>query len=170
MLLFLGRNRSIYDRSKRSNLCESPGRAGGLPYNELAQHDCIVLRENNEDVTLWRLRKKRSEVSVRVPAILSSNDGDVVKQWALRGKGLVMRSEWSVADSLADGSLVRVLPEWDLPDANVVALAARRAGMSARARLFLTFLQTRFQPAPPWRRLGGSTALAADGPWTAIAP
>src|SRR5882724_6038495 len=35
MLLFLGRNRSIYDRTKRSNLCESPGIAGGLPYNEL---------------------------------------------------------------------------------------------------------------------------------------
>jgi S1-C subfamily serine protease len=34
MLLFLGRNRSIYDRTTRSNLCESPGRAGGLPYYE----------------------------------------------------------------------------------------------------------------------------------------
>ena len=119
---------------------------------ELAQHDCIVLRENNEDVTLWRFRRKRSEVSVRVPAILSSNDGDVAKQWALRGKGLFVRSEWDVADSLASGRLVRVLADWTLPDADVVALAPRRAGMSARAKLFLSFLQARFQPLPPWRR------------------
>jgi len=119
---------------------------------DLAQHDCIVLRENNEDVTLWRFRKKRSEVSVRVPAILSSNDGDVAKQWALRGKGLFVRSEWDVADSLASGRLVRVLADWTLPDADVVALAPRRAGMSARAKLFLSFLQARFQPLPPWRR------------------
>ncbi len=119
---------------------------------ELAQHDCIVLRENNEDVTLWRFHKKRSEVSVRVPAILSSNDGDVAKQWALRGKGLFVRSEWDVVDSLASGRLVRVLADWTLPDADVVALAPRRAGMSARAKLFLSFLQARFQPLPPWRR------------------
>lgn len=118
---------------------------------ELAGHDCIVLRENNEDVTLWRFQRRRQEVAVRVPAILSSNDGDVVKQWALAGKGLFVRSEWDVADLVAAGQLVRVLPEWTLPDADVVALASTRSAMSRRATLFLAFLQARFRPAPPWR-------------------
>jgi DNA-binding transcriptional LysR family regulator len=118
---------------------------------DLAAHDCIVLRENNEDVTLWRFRKRRGEVAVRVPAVLSSNDGDVVKQWALAGKGLFVRSEWDVADCLAAGTLVRVLADWTLPDADVVAVAGQRAVMSARAKLFLAFLQERFHPKPPWR-------------------
>lgn len=119
---------------------------------ELATHHCIVLRENQEDVTLWRFRKSRNEVSVRVPAILSSNDGDVVRQWALRGKGVIMRSEWDVAENLAAGRLVRVLKDWRLPDADVVALVDRRHGMAARVNLFLSFLQARFKPVPPWRR------------------
>lgn len=119
---------------------------------ELATHHCIVLRENQEDVTLWRFRKNRNEVSVRVPAILSSNDGDVVRQWALRGKGLIMRSEWDVAESLAAGRLVRVLEDWRLPDADIVAMVDRRNGMAARVKLFLSFLQARFKPVPPWRR------------------
>jgi DNA-binding transcriptional LysR family regulator len=119
---------------------------------ELAGHDCIVLRENHEDVTLWRFRRKRAEAAVRVPAILSSNDGEVAKQWALKGKGVILRSEWDVADSLASGRLVRLLPDWSLPDADVVALVASRAGLSARVRLFLGFLQDRFKPVPPWRR------------------
>ncbi len=119
---------------------------------ELVTHDCIVLRENDEDVTLWRFRKGRNEVSVRVPAILSSNDGDVVRQWALGSKGLIMRSEWDVAESLAAGRLVRVLEDWHLPDADIVALVDRRHGMSARVKLFLAFLQARFKPVPPWRR------------------
>lgn len=118
---------------------------------ELAAHHCIVLRENEEDVTLWRFRKNRNEVSVRVPAILSSNDGDVVRQWALRGKGLIMRSEWDVADCLVTGRLVRVLEDWQLPDADIVALVAQRRGMSGRVKLFLSFLQARFKPVPPWR-------------------
>ena len=119
---------------------------------DLARHDCIVLRENDEDVTLWRFKRKRSEAAVRVPAILSSNDGEVARQWALQGKGVVLRSEWDVADSLASGQLVRLLADWRLPDADVVALVAGRAGLSARVKLFLSFLQARFQPAPPWRR------------------
>ncbi|WP_114972162.1 LysR family transcriptional regulator [Rhodoferax ferrireducens] len=119
---------------------------------ELAAHHCIVLRENQEDVTLWRFRKNRNELSVRVPAILSSNDGDVVRQWALMGKGVIMRSEWDVAESLATGRLVRVLEDWRLPDADIVALVDRRQGMSARVKLFLAFLQARFKPLPPWRQ------------------
>lgn len=119
---------------------------------DLTGHDCIVLRENNEDVTLWRFRRRRNEVAVRVPAILSSNDGDVVMQWALAGKGLFVRSEWDVAEHLAAGTLVRVLTDWSLPPADVVVLAAQRTALSARAKLFLAFLQARFQPAPPWRR------------------
>lgn len=119
---------------------------------DLATHHCIVLRENQEDVTLWRFRKNRNELSVRVPAILSSNDGDVVRQWALAGKGLIMRSEWDVAESLASGRLVRVLDDWRLPDADIVALVDRRQGMAARVKLFLAFLQARFKPLPPWRQ------------------
>lgn len=137
-------------------LCAAPRYLARRPAprepQELAGHDCIVLRENHEDVTLWRLRRKRSEVAVRVPAILSCNDGEVAKHWALQGKGVVMRSEWDVADSLATGKLVRLLPDWSLPDADVVALVASRAGLSARVKLFLAFLQARFQPVPPWRR------------------
>jgi DNA-binding transcriptional LysR family regulator len=91
-------------------------------------------------------------VSVRVPSILSSNDGDVVRQWALRGKGLIMRSEWDVAESLAAGRLVRVLEDWHLPEAGIVALVDGRHGMSARVKLFLSFVQARFKPMPPWRR------------------
>jgi DNA-binding transcriptional LysR family regulator len=136
-------------------LCASPEYLARRPApsgpQELAQHDCLVLRENQEDVTLWRLRRHRKEVSVRVPSALCSNDGEVVKCWALAGKGIMLRSEWDVADHLRDGRLVRVLTDWKLPDADVVALVDHRAGMSARVRMFLAFLQQRFQPKAPWR-------------------
>lgn len=139
-------------------VCASPDYLARHPAprkpQELAAHQCIALRENEEDVTLWRFRKGRNEVSTRVPAILSCNDGDVVRQWALRGKGLIMRSEWDVAASLAVGRLVRVLEDWRLPDADIVALVARRHDLSARVKLFLAFLQARFRPLPPWRRSG----------------
>ncbi len=137
-------------------VCASPGylsrHQAPLKPQALTAHDCIALRENQEDVTLWRFRKNRTEVSVRVAAILSSNDGDVVRQWALGGKGLIMRSEWDVAESLQAGRLVRVLADWQLPDADIVALVDQRLGMPARVKLFVAFLQARFKPVPPWRQ------------------
>lgn len=137
-------------------VCASPGYLSQHPAplkpQALATHDCIALRENQEDVTLWRFRKNRTEVSVRVAACLSSNDGDVVRKWALADKGLIMRSEWDVAASLQTGRLVRVLADWQLPDADIVALVDQRLDMPARVKLFVAFLQARFKPVPPWRQ------------------
>jgi DNA-binding transcriptional LysR family regulator len=38
---------------------------------------------------------------------LSSNSGEIVLQWALQGKGIMLRSEWDVQPFLASGELVR---------------------------------------------------------------
>ena len=129
-----------------------------LPFAAMALHATGARAQAQVPIadmhSLWRLRRNRSEVAVRVPPALWSNDGEVVKQWALMGQGIMLRSEWDVADDLRAGRLVRVLPEWKLPDADVVALVDQRAGLPARVRLFLAFLQERFKPAPPWRAAG----------------
>lgn len=136
-------------------VCASPGYLERQPAprrpEELASHHCIVLRENEEDVSLWRFRKGRSEVAVRIAPTMSSNDGEVVRAWARQDKGIIMRSEWDVAESLEAGRLVRLLDDWHLPDADIVALIPQRHGVSARVKLFVAFLQARFQPLPPWR-------------------
>jgi DNA-binding transcriptional LysR family regulator len=129
---------------KRVGMPDSP--------DELSKLPCIVLRENNEDVSLWQFSKGRTRRSVRVSAHLSCNDGDVIRQWACEGRGVILRSEWDVADDLAKGKLVRLLSGWKAPDADVVALTHQRAGLPARTRHFMQYLQSRFRPQPPWRR------------------
>jgi DNA-binding transcriptional LysR family regulator len=120
---------------------------------DLAKHCCLLLQENDEDVGLWRMHTARSkEETVRVQAALLSNDGDVIKQWALAGRGIMLRSEWDTAQEIANGKLVRVLPDWRLAEANVYALVPQRKGLSTRARAFINFLSARFQPQPPWRQ------------------
>lgn len=157
-------------------VCASPAYLAGQSGaprrpEELASHHCIVLRENEEDVSLWRFRKGRTEVAVRITPDMSSNDGEVARAWALQGKGVIMRSEWDVAGSLASGRLVRLLADWRLPDADIVALLPQRHGVSARVKLFLAFLQARFQPVPPWRKVAaGSADRGRDGEAVALRP
>ena len=119
---------------------------------DLARHRCLVVRENNEDVTLWRFSAaRRDAVTVRINPVMSSNDGAVVRDWALSGMGIAIRSEWNVADDIAQGRLCTVLPEWDAPAADVVAMLGSRHGRSARTTAFLTMLRQALNPAP-WRR------------------
>ena len=119
--------------------------------DDLARLPCLVLRENNEDVSLWHFSKGKTTRSVRVTSKLSCNDGDVIRQWACDGRGVILRSEWDVADEIRRGELLRLLPTWKAPDANVVALTHNRSGLPRRTLDFMRYLQGRFRPLPPWR-------------------
>ena len=117
---------------------------------DLARHACLVLRENEEDTSLWTFTRDGQEEAVRVPPALASNDGDVLRRWTLDGLGLLVRSEWHVADDVRAGRLVRVLPDYALPSADVTALLGSRRGRSARTQAFLDLLLDVLDPAP-WR-------------------
>lgn len=118
---------------------------------DLARHRCLVVRENNEDVTLWRFSAaRRDPVTVRINPVMSSNDGAVVRDWALAGMGIAIRSEWNVADDIAQGRLRAVLPGWTVPSADVVAMLGSRRGRSARTTAFLAMLRQALNPVP-WR-------------------
>jgi LysR family transcriptional activator of dmlA len=122
---------------------------------ELAAHDCLVVREN-EQFDVWRLQRERdrAEVRVRVGGPLSSNSGELVRDWCLAGHGIMLRSLWDIAGALATGELVRVLPAYAMTDADIHWLAPHTATTPKRIRLLVDFLAERFR-AEPWKPKGG---------------
>ncbi|MCG9628680.1 LysR substrate-binding domain-containing protein [Vibrio mediterranei] len=134
-------------------VCASPEYVQEMGYPEtpqdLAKHRCIALRENNEDVTLWQFTNtedKKHEV-IRINPTLASNEGRVVKDWAMMGLGIIMRSEWDVQPQLDSGELVRLLPTYALPNANIVALlSSPEKERSARISGFISLLNERLAP------------------------
>ncbi|MEJ1963580.1 MAG: LysR family transcriptional regulator [Gammaproteobacteria bacterium] len=135
--------------------CASPEYLSRCPApvvpEDLLRHDIIVLRENDEDVTLWKFSDAgRVQTAVRISPRMTSNDGEVVRQWALAGRGIAVRSEWDIADDLRNGRLVRILRNYHLPPADIVALTAARTRRAARTTIFIGELQAALNPAP-WR-------------------
>lgn len=150
------RDSSWIARTLASNarwVCASPGylRQHGTPAEprDLLDHACICIRENDEDVTLWRFRRQATRAAkrpptretVRVVPAYTSNDGSVARQWAEQGLGLVLRSEWDTADAIARGALVRVLAGWECDSAPVTLLVPTRRGRTARVQALLQFLE-----------------------------
>jgi len=77
--------------------------------------------------------------TVKVNGPLSSNNGEIVLQWGLDGHGIFLRSTWDVGSNLKDGSLVRVLPEYQ-QEADVCAVYPLRLTASAKVRACVQFL------------------------------
>jgi DNA-binding transcriptional LysR family regulator len=139
----------------RRVICASPAYLArrGTPENpsDLLKHDCLGLRENDEDVTLWRLAAAGGQIeTVRVNPLFWSNDGEAIRTLAMKGRGIMLRSEWDVAPQIASGALVEILQGWSAPDAPVVALLGPRNYRAARTRNFVEMLRQALTPAP-WR-------------------
>ena len=125
---------------------------------DLATHACLVVRENGGETGQgqrfdhWRLSQKGQTraLHIAVQGPLSSNSGEMVRDWCLAGRGIMLRSLWDIAPQLTSGQLVRVLPDCAMHDADVHWLAPYRAQMPLRLRLLQDFLAVRFREEP-WK-------------------
>jgi len=114
--------------------------------HDLENHLCIGLRENDEDATMWQFTEEKTgeTTRVRVTPKLSSNVSEITKGWCLSGQGIIQRSEWDVKKELADGTLIRLLPNYQLPSADIVALLSSESyNRSKKVTALLEFIQQR---------------------------
>jgi Transcriptional regulator len=130
-------------------LCASPAylarHAPPRTLAELAQHQCIAIRERDQAFGLWRLTGPKGVETVKVSGPLSVNNGEAAHRWALDGHGIVLRSQWDVQASLQSGALVRVLPQYH-QDAHVWAVYPLRLSNSAKVRTVVELLEQRLAP------------------------
>ncbi len=128
-------------------LCAAPAYLAehGTPLNldDLKAHHCIAIRERDQEFGRWNLDGPQGMESIRVGGPLSANNGEMVRQWAVDGHGIILRSWWDVADDIASGSLVRVLPDY-AQEADVWAVYPSRLSTSARLRVCVEFLEAWF--------------------------
>jgi len=133
--------------ANRRFLCASPGylERHGAPsrLSDLAHHECIILRQDNQSYDLWRLQRGQKTESVKVQGKLSSNDGEVALNWVLEGEGIMLRSEWDISRHIAAGRLRLVLPKYAQVDAEIYAVYPERNNVSAKVRAFIQFLSNR---------------------------
>ena len=122
--------------------------------DDLPQHDCLLVRESNTPSATWLLstEAQRDAVqAVKVKGALVSNSGELVRDWCISGRGIMLRSLWDVAPLIANGQLIRLLPKYAMRDANIQWLAPFRAQTPKRVQLLRAHLLARFK-ARPWEK------------------
>ncbi|AYQ90348.1 MULTISPECIES: LysR family transcriptional regulator [Burkholderia] len=137
----------------RRVLCASPAylAAHGAPRHpeELGEHRFVLLSSSAGVANQWKFSREGETVQVSAPLARArqTNDGALAREWAIEGRGAVMKSIWDVGADLRAGRLVMLLPEWRCPEMPVHALFQRSQYLAPRVRALLDFLQERFGEA-----------------------
>ncbi|MDB5917146.1 MAG: uncharacterized protein JWR40_1380 [Massilia sp.] len=141
--------------TSRVVLCASPAYLArrGTPArpSDVSSHDCLnfafdQLRHH------WPVHWENEVLNVPIVSRMVSNSGAVLRQAALAGMGIMLRSSFTLEDDLESGRLVQLLQGHHLGELSVMMVYPSRRLLSAKVRSFVDFMNDRF-PRPesdPW--------------------
>jgi DNA-binding transcriptional LysR family regulator len=116
---------------------------------DLAQHRCLNYGHSTA-LQRWQLTKDGEPLSVPIASALCSNNGDVLRDAALRGRGIAKLPTFIVGPDIAAGRLRLVLADYPPTALGIHALYTPNRYLAAKTRLFIDFLAQRFGEAPAW--------------------
>lgn len=122
----------------------------GTPQNlqDLLEHNCLLLRFPGSSQFQWHFEAGGKIQSLSVKGSLDSNNGDIIRDWALAGAGIALKSRWEVAEHIRKGELVPILTDAAPLPVNISALYSSGTIQPPKIRLFLDYLKSQFQTLP----------------------
>lgn len=135
-----------------SVLCAAPSYLARHPAittpQQLEQHQWVML--DHERSHTW-LTMENAAGEVMRPVVerrVGSNNILAARQFVLAGMGLSIQPEPEVRQELAEGRLLRVLPQWRLPVLGIFVVTPRRDAQPAKVRYAIEALRQRMQQKP----------------------
>ncbi|SMH62374.1 DNA-binding transcriptional regulator, LysR family [Azospirillum lipoferum] len=137
----------------RVALCASPDYLlkHGTPKTpeDLAGHRCLIYT-NVPTPDVWHFLVDGELRGVRVSGPLRGNNGDLLRDAAVAGAGIVLSPTFLCGEALASGALLSILGEHVPSEASVNAVYPQNRHLSPKVRVFVDFLIERFGPRPYW--------------------
>ena len=121
-----------------------------LSLADLARHNCLAISGEGSQRG-WTFVEHGKAVTMKVAGNMVCNDGEVLHDWALAGKGLAWRSVWEVGPEIRAGRLRTVLDQHAAPGNDIHAVFAQRRHLPLRIRAFVDFLRHTYNQPEYWR-------------------
>ncbi len=107
------------------------------------QHNCLTFHRQARRHRLWRFAQRGQWTEVRVDGDRSVDDASLAREWAVAGAGLLMKLGLEVRRESNEGTLVRLLPNWDTEPCPLQAILPRARFIPARLRVFVDFVRAK---------------------------
>ncbi|RQR48310.1 LysR family transcriptional regulator [Burkholderia sp. Bp9140] len=118
---------------------------------DLTRHRCLRFRFESGALHRWDLMRGGKRVSVDVDGPVTLGSLNLMVDAALAGIGIAWVTQSRVAEHLADGRLVRVLPEWEQTFDNLCLYYPANRHPPAALRLFVEAVRE-------WASAGGAAS------------
>ncbi|MBD8235727.1 LysR family transcriptional regulator [Pseudomonas fluorescens] len=112
---------------------------------QLAQHSTLRYMRQGRANSTWFFRQGSELREVDVTGDYLSDDGEIVRRWALAGHGIAYKANLDVARDLKAGRLVHLLPDWQGEPTPFNLMCPHRLQVSERVKVLHRFLQVRCQ-------------------------
>lgn len=141
----------------RRILCAAPAylEKRGVPAqpDDLDKHQLIAFKDQSQRPISGPDGYSGTYDPRRAGCRLIIDDGLSQKLATLAGGGISMNSLWSVHREISNGSLVRILPEYEIADQSTLWLVYPKSHvLAAKVRVFMDFLLERIGKAPEWEQ------------------
>lgn len=137
----------------RRVLCGSPAyfKRHAMPkkLSDLQTHNCLRFVLGDAVHERWLFWRNKKSESVMVNGDRISDDGDLVRRWALAGKGLAYKSQLDVSNDLKKGRLVVTLAHYKGELAPLNLVCAHRLMLSPAVVSLRDFLRARLDQLKP---------------------
>ena len=135
-------------------LCASPEylAQNGTPKtpDDLEDHRLVVFGDVKRDLTATGNRQCQFPPP-KTKAQIRCDDGASTRLATQAGVGISMNSIWSIHKELREGSLVRVLPDYEVDDGSAVWLVYPKSNvLTSKVRVMIDFLIEKIGSPPPW--------------------
>jgi DNA-binding transcriptional LysR family regulator len=126
-------------------ICAAPSylHRRGIPTqpSDLADHACLHYGHRAQDNSWALTDAHQGQTVVAVHGPLCCNNGEVLKQAALAGLGIVLMPRFIVEDALQRGQLQPILAEFCPPENQIFALYPVNRHLSVKVKALIEFLQ-----------------------------
>ena len=116
---------------------------------DLRSHSCLhygYLTTGNQ----WKLIGHDADYTVPINSVLCSNNGEVLREAAIKGLGIALLPTFIVGYQLQHGLLHIVLPDYHPPEIYICVVYPSNRHLSTKIQLFTNFLKERFSVQPVW--------------------
>ncbi|MGN2251123.1 LysR substrate-binding domain-containing protein [Frateuria sp. GZRe14] len=130
--------------------CASPDYLAGAPPlrdpADLKAHRCIAFSGYRRG-TLWSFGRQRQRRSVRIDPVLTCNDAQAIRDAVLAGVGVGLQGDYMADGLVAEGRLVDLFPDWQLPSFPIHLLWLPGADRTPALRRLIDHLAGALAPA-----------------------
>ena len=128
-------------------ICAAPSylQAHGIPQSphELKNHNCLHYGYLTSGCQ-WLLIKDGNTEKVSINPVFCANNGEVLRDAAIKGLGIVMLPDFILDEALERGELQIILPEYQAVGLSLCIFYPLNRHLSTKVRLFTEFLQDYF--------------------------